>query len=472
MMASRPSPSASIDRDTGCVPTLDLHGYRVDEAIRGVTDFLEHYRSVFKDQYSSLASRSPTFATVLIITGTGNHSSAHGGPVLIHAVEDLLQRRQMAYIRGGTGSRINTYGPGTFLVKPNSGITYTYNPRHSPATKQSTKVVTKDQEMSSSPGQFVRHGHDTVRDKKYISDCFQTTPKPSECGGSVDAEYIRALSKTTAISFETLRKEKEICQTEAKELEEAYKLSLISAEIDDIQIGQEERLLQQAILSSSTDSFRPNTDLDDDEQFQIALQLSQQVQREASQEEEELLQQALNASMKDLQLSNDEIDRYFCVANQQKSGSFDTDENESVVGRLTKKITPDATTHVTYDQNDEDEQLKFALDLSQREEQDIKQLEADLLQKALEASKVEIDFEDEMLKQVLQISLESVKSDQLCELQELPQRQSRRAMMSQECHSPLACVAATNNEYKDEDDADEDSVIRQVLAKSLNDRRD
>jgi DNA-nicking Smr family endonuclease len=36
---------------------------------------------------------------VVIITGTGSHSGATGGPVLRSAVENLLQRRQMHFVR-------------------------------------------------------------------------------------------------------------------------------------------------------------------------------------------------------------------------------------------------------------------------------------------------------------------------------------------------------------------------------------
>ena len=58
--------------------TLDLHGYRRDEAKPRIASFLEQHDG-----------------WVLIVTGTGQHS--HDGPVLRDYVASLLQRRQMQH---------------------------------------------------------------------------------------------------------------------------------------------------------------------------------------------------------------------------------------------------------------------------------------------------------------------------------------------------------------------------------------
>eukprot|EP00977_Amphora_coffeiformis_P029600 scaffold41817_cov176-Amphora_coffeaeformis.AAC.1 len=97
------------------LPTLDLHGYRKEAAIRAVTDFLD-------------VQARQGCAMVDIITGTGAHSSP-AGPILRTAVTSLLQRRQMEFTRGDTA--------GSLRVNCQSGVVWTMSQQ----TAVDTKVV-------------------------------------------------------------------------------------------------------------------------------------------------------------------------------------------------------------------------------------------------------------------------------------------------------------------------------------------
>ena len=100
-----------IQQNNASLPTLDLHGYTKEKAIRSLTDFLE--RSAQKQQ-----QRKSSF--VRIITGTGSHSGAMGGPVLKQAVHKLLIKRDMEFSY--------TKKHGLFLVNVHSGHVLKQNP--------------------------------------------------------------------------------------------------------------------------------------------------------------------------------------------------------------------------------------------------------------------------------------------------------------------------------------------------------
>ena len=100
-----------IQQNNASLPTLDLHGYTKEKAIRSLTDFLE--RSAQKQQ-----QRKSSF--VRIITGTGSHSGAMGGPVLKQAVHKLLIKRDMEFSY--------TKKHGLFLVNVHSGLVLKQNP--------------------------------------------------------------------------------------------------------------------------------------------------------------------------------------------------------------------------------------------------------------------------------------------------------------------------------------------------------
>jgi len=114
--------------------TLDLHGYRREDAIEKVTRFFEVIRTYYYRCYPSLSSSSnsttstasssnfmsqtgdtpapPTYVKATIITGLGKHSQY--GPVLKQAVQALLDKRHMNYTL--------TSNKGSFIVNAISGI--------------------------------------------------------------------------------------------------------------------------------------------------------------------------------------------------------------------------------------------------------------------------------------------------------------------------------------------------------------
>lgn len=90
-------------------PELDLHGFRREVAIRAVTDFLDQQTRPTMTE-TNQKNNNQNLLLVSIITGSGSHSQA--GPVLRSAVESLLQRRRMEFVRDT---------PGSFLVNAQSG---------------------------------------------------------------------------------------------------------------------------------------------------------------------------------------------------------------------------------------------------------------------------------------------------------------------------------------------------------------
>mmetsp|Transcript_38050 Transcript_38050/g.83562 ORF Transcript_38050/g.83562 Transcript_38050/m.83562 type:complete len:551 (+) Transcript_38050:77-1729(+) len=104
------------------LPTLDLHGNRLPTAISRTTAFLDtvmiHHRQTCP--FTSHTSHSPKSCHCKVrcnlISGSGSHSSATGGPILRSAISKLLTKRCMDF--GWTPGS----GRGSFTVDANSGI--------------------------------------------------------------------------------------------------------------------------------------------------------------------------------------------------------------------------------------------------------------------------------------------------------------------------------------------------------------
>ena len=92
-------------RGAGRLPveaTLDLHGFRLAEAIAGIDGFLERCRTA-------------GMRKVLIVHGKGNHSST--GPVLKQAVLSHLQRHRLAGAMGTPGRTDGGTGAVWVMIK-------------------------------------------------------------------------------------------------------------------------------------------------------------------------------------------------------------------------------------------------------------------------------------------------------------------------------------------------------------------
>lgn len=285
------------------IPQIDLHGYNVDNALRAVTDFLENHRR----------NRTNRNQFVLIITGKGVHSSNSGGPVLLGAVDSLLQRRQMEYTK---------YKTGCFIVKPNSGMVFaSCSSRYHPAMKQDTKVVVV-QPPSEDDAVFRRPKQIPILKRVMIPPHSSISSAAQSCDIMVEpinsfpplnlsldqndlknrvfdnysnnlknsvfdnyADNYPDISKVKVESFAMLREDQQRIKTEEEEYQEALKLSLVNDSKDSIQKQQEQKLLNEAIIASQQD-----------EEFLL------------QQEEEYLLLKAIEASENLLEMQKQQLD--------------------------------------------------------------------------------------------------------------------------------------------------------------------
>jgi Smr domain len=84
--------------------TLDLHGYRREDATERVAEFVHFHAQQIQLQQQQQNDQTMSNCWVTIITGSGAHSR-EGGPVLRHVIQRWLDRRCMVYkILPGRGS--------------------------------------------------------------------------------------------------------------------------------------------------------------------------------------------------------------------------------------------------------------------------------------------------------------------------------------------------------------------------------
>jgi hypothetical protein len=176
---------------------------------------------------------------VVIITGTGSHSGATGGPVLRSAVENLLQWRQMHFVR-------NT--PGSIRVNPNTGIVFTSN---SNSTSKDTKLIVVDNiHDSNGLGGLTRL---LSTKKKSITTEQQPSLLHASLQGPSLLEVVKDeadLARSKAESFKLLRQEQKLAHQETTEFHIALDLSKLNHSKNEIQIQQEQKHWQQAIECS------------------------------------------------------------------------------------------------------------------------------------------------------------------------------------------------------------------------------
>ena len=266
-------------------PTLDLHGYHKDAAIRAVTDFL--------DRQSSQSSSKHRW--VLIITGTGSHSPH--GPVLRTAVESLLTRRNMTYQR-------NT--PGSFLVQPQSGEVW-YTQHQAIDTKvvisanESQDPLVRLRQINSQPKrqsapQHLRSGGDSSDGTASTTSSLSLWGGPSVLEVAQDeANLARAKEASRAEAVEHARQTKRAAK---EDLEQALRASLVlSSQQEKDDAAAFDAVLQQALVQSQQedDEWRQQ----EDALLQQTLEQSQREALEASQREDALLRQTIEQSQKE-----------------------------------------------------------------------------------------------------------------------------------------------------------------------------
>mmetsp|Transcript_61550 Transcript_61550/g.150667 ORF Transcript_61550/g.150667 Transcript_61550/m.150667 type:complete len:341 (-) Transcript_61550:79-1101(-) len=306
------------------VATIDLHGYRKSEAIRALTDFLDHVSSSSsnrngnhnrrrQDDKATIAATTTLHKSnnathgndgrnnsvwCLVVTGTGAHSPE--GPVIRGAVQALFEKRRMKY-------HLNK-GGGSFNVDAMSGIILMKGDEPT-----DTKVIVSSLEDVQQQQQLERGTVAGSRKyRKSETKGWYTTKQQQQMGDDqimLQKAYRqqqnehKALKRAVSNSALELEKEQKV---EEERIEQALKQSILDSEVkqkqEDDQIEQvlklsihdnhdiieEEKQLQEALEHSARELQQQATKVEenDDEALQKLLELSR---KEYEQEQNELL---------------------------------------------------------------------------------------------------------------------------------------------------------------------------------------
>lgn len=225
-----------IDRSK--YPTLDLHGYTLEPAIRKLVEFLETYYerqrqlTTVRTATTDASTQKETF--LVVVTGTGSHSnnSMGGGPVLKYAVDDFLQRHSFQYTYHTKG--------GSFVIPiaNNTGM-LTYQ---SKSCKMDTKLV-----VTTSPS--------TAGKKSLSTHVLNRQNKLGSRTSDKQQNHSVSISETMPTLQEVVYEEKQLERGKTKSLDE-YRIRQREFSI-------EQKLYQQAIKVSK-DEIRFLEKEDDD----------------------------------------------------------------------------------------------------------------------------------------------------------------------------------------------------------------
>jgi hypothetical protein len=253
-------------------PTLDLHGYRREEAISALIFFLEkqsgsgdrerkfHHRDRSsqvderKPSPSPLSSSAtPTITTTIasspyyvrVITGTGAHSGSTGGPILSMLVQRFLQRRQYTFYT--TRSR-----GGCFIIDVLSGSLLQNDPLSNHHHQQSTtKLVLLQRENDDShhtcPAPL---GNMDILSNSASSTLWQSPPLPSPSKVNNNKLYKNVIKKKNNNNKSNQWNVQTVDCDDNHEYHLAIQLSHMEAQHTSLLQQQDERLLQRAIVTS------------------------------------------------------------------------------------------------------------------------------------------------------------------------------------------------------------------------------
>jgi hypothetical protein len=287
----------SHDESVTVEATLDLHGYRKEDALRQVSGFLEQHTSGW----------------VCIITGTGSHSPQ--GPVLRTAVHDYLKKRQMTfYIMRGKGG---------FTVDSASGRAVQSSCRQAQDTKVSVVAIREIQEKNLVERRPAAAINPALSDPRLVhhpiprNDCgllLQDRPPLLKQLQEVrqkqreDSDLDRVLQESST-EFEH---ESRVRQHEEHLLQKALQQS---AEIHHRDDEDEEGLLQKVLSMSQLclQEEEQRRTKQDEGMLQRALSLSELEHSELDEE----LQQALKVSLQDSVMDDDDLLRHVLQASLQ-----------------------------------------------------------------------------------------------------------------------------------------------------------
>jgi Smr domain len=349
--------------------TLDLHGHTKESAIRALTAFCEQ----------SEQSAHPNNPWVSVITGTGSHSGALGGPILKQAIQKLLIKRQMEYCYSKK--------KGFFLVNVLSGVVLKANPTREElnvAAAGDSAVLVDDE----------RFGHDTklkFMARDHVPPAAPPILKPNH--------------------------KKKVAGKKMRKDMQAYSLATpqqLMSSHDPLpsELAADQQLIQQAKTYSLHDTRKWQSQRDK-EQYTLEqiLQKTQQEELEKEQQEQEELQRAVALSQKlpTISAEDEELERILQLSLQeaeekpQSVSLFANDDNEPSTSA-------------------EDEELERILRLSLQEAEQRPHLVSPIvndhndeeLQKILSQSKLEHllsqQEEEAELERVLRLSMSHIQN--------------------------------------------------------------
>ena len=288
--------------------SIDLHGKRLEEAVRDTSLFLERVRRAWSS--ASTAGLNGRLM-VTIITGSGSHSSH--GPVLRSAIKRLLDKRGMNYSL--------TNGRGAYFVDALSGYEL-FGP--SPGETTSTKVVTADEQefhqlallnrkrngasMAHNLGSLSGRGqgiptrtfthvstHTQVAPQAAITASSHRNPLPSAATEEEQMQTAKRMS--TAKSQQKTKELRHLHKMEDHDVQRAVKLSEIDQQICENKEDEEAELLRRAYEESrAAEAERKRLE---HHQYEAELErvLIQSSNYEEIHTEEYLVEQALKLSV-------------------------------------------------------------------------------------------------------------------------------------------------------------------------------
>lgn len=269
--------------------TLDLHGYRKEDAIERLTRYFDQIRNPPVGSSANKHSTNEVFATV--ITGSGKHS--HDGPVLRQAVQSTLTKRQMKF-------RSNK-GNGSFTVDVFSGIDLYAAPLQRADTKiqirsrpsDSVNLISRPPPSSELQGRSINLNDEidiNIQSSSLSSAiAYSSDPLPSEVANE---EKIIQEIKNRSLEEASMRTSQLMRQD--AELQKAMDLSLKREEDMERKIQFEQEQLEQVLEESKT--FGEEAGRKEEMLLKQVLEESKQAEEQFRIEEERMIRKALEES--------------------------------------------------------------------------------------------------------------------------------------------------------------------------------
>lgn len=242
--------------DRNAIPTLDLHGFLLESAIKKLVQFLEQHYAQPKTRgaISDGSSKDVSHAILQVVTGTGSHSTSAGGPVLKYAVNDFLHRHSFQY---------TYHSKGGYFVIPiynNTGVlSYQSN-----TCSVSTKLIIKSHcAIDKTFGNHLKRSH--------VAECFGLKPDQKQPPLIPTTELPtlqevvhdeKELQRGMNESLDEYRKRQKEYAKERKLYQEAIQVS--NNEIKKLE--EEEKLMLERVVQESVElSERENDDIEEEE---------------------------------------------------------------------------------------------------------------------------------------------------------------------------------------------------------------